>query len=222
MSEGSRISRSSLLPLLEPTERPLAARLLASCATLALHPGELAGSADLPATGLIVVERGVAATVCSHTAQPDKRMVLSISGRGAMLPPLLGEERLAALTAARATLVSPEAMRGLLALPSAAHAITLALLETIQDGHESLAQLGDAPHCDRLREKLLQLARRHGRVVPDGVRIDLPLTHELLAQTVRSARETVTLALGDLERDGFLARDGHSYRLRIPPESLAT
>jgi hypothetical protein len=30
----------------------------------------------------------------------------------------------------------------------------------------------------------------------------------------------VTLGLGDLEREGFLVREGRSYRLRIIPESL--
>jgi DNA-binding IclR family transcriptional regulator len=37
---------------------------------------------------------------------------------------------------------------------------------------------------------------------------------------VASARETVTRALDELQRSGFLARDGHSYRLLISPEAL--
>ena len=76
-------------------------------------------------------------------------------------------------------------------------------------------------HAERLREKLVQLARLHGRVVPEGVRVDLPLTHELLEQSVGSARETVTSAIGALEREGFLVRNGRSYLLAVSPSSLA-
>jgi CRP-like cAMP-binding protein len=72
----------------------------------------------------------------------------------------------------------------------------------------------------RVREKLLQLARTHGRVASDGVHLDLPLTHELIAQTTGSARETVTAAIAELTREGFLVRDGRDYRLTIPPELL--
>ena len=48
--------------------------------------------------------------------------------------------------------------------------------------------------------------------------MDLPLTHELLGQTVGSARETVTSALRTLEQEGFLIREGRLYQLMISPE----
>ncbi|HWE81877.1 MAG TPA: Crp/Fnr family transcriptional regulator [Gaiellaceae bacterium] len=216
-----RRTTSFLLSSVAPPARLATVRLLAACPVVSISSGSMIGGVELPSSALLVVEEGVAATTRSLGGEPGKRMVLSISGPAAVLPSLAADEELAALTDVRATAVTPEALRGLLALPDAAHAITLGLLDTLQEGRESLAQLGDAPHAERLREKLLQLARRHGRVVPDGVRIDVPLTHELLAQTVRSARETVTLALGDLEREGFLVRDGRSYRLRVRPESLS-
>jgi CRP-like cAMP-binding protein len=43
-----------------------------------------------------------------------------------------------------------------------------------------------------VRGKLLQLARNYGRVALDGMRIDFPLSHTLLADMVGSSRETVT------------------------------
>jgi CRP-like cAMP-binding protein len=76
-------------------------------------------------------------------------------------------------------------------------------------------------HVERLRGKLLQLARAHGTADTDGVRIELPLTHKLLGQAVGSARETVTLALNTLEREGFLVREDRLYKLMISPEILA-
>lgn len=54
---------------------------------------------------------------------------------------------------------------------------------------------GCVPPVERVRERLAQLARAHGRVAPDAIVIDVPLTHELLASMVGLARETVTVAL---------------------------
>jgi CRP-like cAMP-binding protein len=71
-----------------------------------------------------------------------------------------------------------------------------------------------------VRRKLLQLARSYGRVGRDGVRIDFPISHSLLAEMVGSSRETVTRALDELQRAGFVARSGHSYRLLVSPESI--
>ena len=50
----------------------------------------------------------------------------------------------------------------------------------------------------RLLLKLRQLAERWGRVTPDGIRLDLRLTHQELANMVGAVRESVTIALGRL------------------------
>ncbi|HSP74458.1 MAG TPA: helix-turn-helix domain-containing protein, partial [Gaiellaceae bacterium] len=67
---------------------------------------------------------------------------------------------------------------------------------------------------------LLQLARDHGRVAARGIRLDLPLTHELLADMIGSSRETVTMALAELQREGFVSRSGRFYRLDVAPDEL--
>jgi CRP-like cAMP-binding protein len=92
-----------------------------------------------------------------------------------------------------------------------------AALRLRQDAGSYLASVH---HVDRVRQKLAQLAREFGRVNPDGIRIEFPLTHDLLAEMVASARETVTRSLDELHRGGFVTRDGHSYRLLISPEAL--
>ncbi|MGZ4388260.1 MAG: helix-turn-helix domain-containing protein, partial [Gaiellaceae bacterium] len=91
----------------------------------------------------------------------------------------------------------------------------------LRDRQESLAAFASVRHADRVREKLLQLARAHDRVGPGGIRLDLPLTHELLGEMVGSARETVTWALAELQREGFVRREGRTYRLSVAPELLA-
>lgn len=70
----------------------------------------------------------------------------------------------------------------------------------------------------RLRLMLWSLAGRWGRVTPDGVRVDLPLTHQLLADLSGASRPPVTTALGQLERDGWIRRGGTGrYVLRGMP-----
>ena len=109
--------------------------------------------------------------------------------------------------------MTKEAYCRLLQLPTAALAIVQALLAELRQRDESLAQFANVSHAERLRAKLQQLARSHGTVVDGGIRIELPLTHELLGQAIGSARETVTAALRTLEAEGFVVREGRRYRL---------
>ena len=83
----------------------------------------------------------------------------------------------------------------------------------MREREESLAQFANVDHLERLRAKLLQLARISGRAVDGGVQVELPLTHALLGQMVGSARETVSGAVRALEQEGFLVRDDGHYRL---------
>ncbi len=81
-------------------------------------------------------------------------------------------------------------------------------------------------HYPRTDQRLLMLmwhlADRWGRVTPDGVRVPLRLTHELLADLVASRRPSVTTALQRLARDGQVARRGDSWILHgEPPGELA-
>ncbi len=96
------------------------------------------------------------------------------------------------------------------------------LAEALRRRREAISNFGCIRHGDRVHRKLRQLARDHGRVVPGGIRLDLPLTHELLGGMVGSARETVTWALAELAREGFVQRHGRSYHLTVPPEALAS
>jgi CRP-like cAMP-binding protein len=86
--------------------------------------------------------------------------------------------------------------------------------------HLSIAQL------PRLRDGLTALfwylADRWGRVTTDGVVVDVPLTHELLAGLVGARRPAVTTTLGELQRSGDLARreDGRWVVHGKPPAEL--
>jgi CRP/FNR family transcriptional regulator, cyclic AMP receptor protein len=67
-------------------------------------------------------------------------------------------------------------------------------------------------HLTRVDHRIIaffsDLADRLGRVTPDGIVIDIALTHELLGQAVGGRRPTVSLALADLAASGALIRPG--------------
>lgn len=70
--------------------------------------------------------------------------------------------------------------------------------------HAALAQL---PRVEqRVLAAMWALAERFGKVGPEGVVIDLRLTHAVLGQCVGARRPTVSLALRALMDDGLLAR----------------
>jgi CRP/FNR family transcriptional regulator, cyclic AMP receptor protein len=58
----------------------------------------------------------------------------------------------------------------------------------------------------RIRALLWHLAERWGRMGPLGVVVPLELTHEALGHLVGARRPTVTLALGELSRQGAVTR----------------
>jgi len=65
----------------------------------------------------------------------------------------------------------------------------------------------------RLLAYLWHLAGSFGVVAPSGVRLDLPLTHAVLAQLIGARRPTVTTAFRTLQERGDLQRDGRSIVL---------
>lgn len=57
---------------------------------------------------------------------------------------------------------------------------------------------------ERLLFVLTLLACRWGRMRPDGIRLALPVGHELLARLIGTRRQAVTTALGDLRSRGLI------------------
>jgi CRP/FNR family transcriptional regulator, cyclic AMP receptor protein len=70
----------------------------------------------------------------------------------------------------------------------------------------------------RLAAFLLDAASRWGERHPDGVALSAPFTHAEVAYLIGSTRETVTLVLGKLRREGRIAFDHRRVILRDPEE----
>ena len=69
---------------------------------------------------------------------------------------------------------------------------------------------------------LWHLADRWGRVTPEGVRLNLNLTHELIANMTGAHRTSVTLALQKLSDEGRVTKDRRAWvLLGTPPQELS-
>ena len=87
--------------------------------------------------------------------------------------------------------------------------------------HQALLHL--SPVETRLLVLFWHLAERWGRVTPDGITINLHISHELLGQLVGSRRASVTTALRRINDSGLVVRRGDgTWLLRgSPPDELA-
>ena len=82
----------------------------------------------------------------------------------------------------------------------------------------AMMAISQQPRLDeRLWMLFWELADRHGRVHPDGIYLDLPLTHEVLSHLVAARRPSVSGALTKLADQGRLRREGRRWVLSGDP-----
>ena len=94
------------------------------------------------------------------------------------------------------------------AAPFPAVAVELVARAMQRSRHLAIAiAIAQQPRVDmRLHMLLWHVADRWGVVGPEGTTIELPLTHEILAELVAARRPTVSTALGQLDREGKVRR----------------
>jgi hypothetical protein len=200
-------------------DRERAVNILAARPTL-----DLTGCAPRIATtfadaDLLLVANGFV-VLRSTVGQGRRSMVTCEAGEGNVLLAPSIEEELFALGTSRLLVIDAKARRRLLQIPALAERVVEQLAFTLGESQESTATFALTHHVERVRRKLLQLGRRYGHVVHDGVRIDFPVSHALLAEMIGSSRETVTRSVDELQRDGFVARRGSNYHLLVSPASV--
>jgi CRP-like cAMP-binding protein len=204
---------------LDQFDHAAARELRRACPAVIVRAGSRRVAAELPAARVLIVEDGVVLTR-SFAGEGVRSMIVGRSSAGAVLPAPAADELLHALTDAWLTALPHAVWRRLAAIPEVADQLLAGLEETLRRQREASRALAAIRNTDRVRLQLVELAREHGRVGRDGIRIDLPLTHDLIADMVGCARETVTRAFDELQRQGFVERCGGSYQLRVSPESL--
>lgn len=195
------------------------AELLAGCPRFELDAGEPHFPRSFLGTRLLAVEQGF--VVVRSTPDGLARSIITCEvGPGRVLLPPTADEVVLGLTPSRLVGITAEARGRLFERPEAALALVELLELTLSQQQETLANFAHTRHIERVRRKLLQLAGSYGRVVRDGIRIDFPVSHTLLADMIGSSRETVTRALDELQRSSFVCRRGHTYRLLVAPEHV--
>lgn len=154
----------------------------------------------------------------------DGRCAADLLGHGDLVPASQGEagtERCTtccrALTPARLAVLGPRWVARMAPFPELGGELvdravgqSLRLAALVGLTHEPLLEL-------RLWTLLWHLADRFGHVHPDGVHIDVPLTHDVLAVLSRARRPSVSTALGSLAAQGLLDRHGRAWVLRAEP-----
>jgi CRP-like cAMP-binding protein len=191
-------------------------RLLAACPVTDTRAGEIVAIPD--GVALLFVTSGVVVSIVGQHRRP---FVGFFAGEGDVLTAPHDTAQLQALRNARVALVDEAARAELLADRESADALARALAAAVVEREETLSHLAEPVHRDRVLGRLVQLARKFGRVTPHGVRIELPLTHQLLASAIGAARETVSVALRDLQREGIVTRHGRSYLIALSALNLA-
>jgi len=81
-------------------------------------------------------------------------------------------------------------------------------LRRIQRAQQRLKDLAFKDLEARLARTLLRLSRGYGRRTAEGTEISLKLTHQALSELVGSTRESVSLALKRLQKEGMLYKRG--------------
>lgn len=100
---------------------------------------------------------------------------------------------------------------------------SLLVMRKLAQGADALAgkvrELGFLDVQQRLKHSLIELAQRHGIATPEGIRIDLDITHEEIGALVAANRTTITACISELKRQGYLWNEGR-HLVMVPLEHI--
>jgi CRP-like cAMP-binding protein len=115
--------------------------------------------------------------------------------------------------------VSQEAFRGFVASsPKAALLCMQVLSARLRGLSDVLVNLIEDDVDTRIAKLILRLGARYGRREGRVIHLDIPLTHQEVADMVGTTRQTVTSTLTRLKKEGVLSIDIH--RIHIESEEL--
>lgn len=180
-------------------------RLAGMCAVVRVLDGDELPEAQL-AGPLGFVSAGRIAIVVEAEAGRQRTIALLQEGDALVLPaggwPGAPDARARAATDAE-LMVLTGSLDDVLCSDAAVGAWVLRAVAAAVADRELSAAIALEPRLERrLILKLRQLAERWGKVTPEGVRLDLRVTHQELGDMIGAARESITVALGRLQEQG--------------------
>ncbi|MEK6646520.1 MAG: Crp/Fnr family transcriptional regulator [Candidatus Firestonebacteria bacterium] len=105
--------------------------------------------------------------------------------------------------------------------PIVAWKIMKTLSKRLRDANKQIENLTFRNLPGRLANVLIDLSRKHGKKVSNGIRINLKLTHQDLADMVGTAREVVTTLMSAFKKANCIDMDKH-YVTITNKEELST
>lgn len=90
------------------------------------------------------------------------------------------------------------------------------LARRLRHAQEEIASLALKSVAGRMAGRLLDLARRKGEHVADGIEVDLQLSRQELGHLIGASRETVTRVLHQFQREDAIRIDGTRIVIRKP------
>ena len=170
-----------------------------------------------PAESLFVVKRGKVKTSC--TSAEGREKTYGIFGTGRMIADaevLLGgcyESTAKALEDTDVYVIRATELPNLLAHEVFSRALVMDLAMLAYLLARQVCGLTFSSVQERVQDTLTTLAEQHGVALEEKVRIDVDITHQELATLVGASRSAVTIRLNQLERAGFLRREGRRFTL---------
>jgi CRP/FNR family transcriptional regulator, cyclic AMP receptor protein len=201
------------LPLVECRGWDIPAALLACGRRLEVERGTVLAHEGRPSHAWLVVEAGALRLSCTNGR--GCTATLAVLGSGDLLAPSSRGELLAEARAMIDSVVfrvpAPDMDGAIGRDPAIGSWISRTHHRQVDLLRRRLASALSLGVADRLREVLRDLASTHGAHTRDGVRIELPLSQELLATMVGATRESVNRAVRALEARGAIRRTTRGY-----------
>jgi CRP-like cAMP-binding protein len=178
---------------------------------LTFRKGQAIFSQGAPVYGYYVICEGIVKLIRHNSAQ--SKVIVALMGPGDILgleAKLHGEFQLEAeaLEETRVGFIDKGNFSLLLGkYPRLGAALVEKLSEEICRLQEQLASTTRRGSLSRVAHLLLQLAKTYGKSLPQGTLIDLKLTGAEMAEMAGLTRETVSLAISQLVKRGFISKE---------------
>jgi len=82
------------------------------------------------------------------------------------------------------------------------------LAQRMRQSQEEITALSLQNVTARLARRLIDLCERHGRIVDEGIEVDLSLSRQELGSWIGASRETTTRLLQQFQREGIVRLEG--------------
>lgn len=212
----------SRLELFAEVDGEVVAQLVAGLQSVSMEPGDELDIADTSASCCVVTAGRLA---LFFEAEEDRPRTVSLVEEGDVLvrptdaAAALGPHlRCRAVEPSSVLLVPRDRLEEWMTHGNLAGNLVRILSAQVGDRELAVAIALEPRVERRLLLKIRQLADRWGRVTPRGVRLDLRLTHQELADMVGAVRESVTVGLRSLAKQGVLTVRDRTIHLRNPED----